>query len=340
MSLATDRGVSYRRTSQAPSSDRLLAWLTSPDVVGADGAVLSWHNPARTGYRYPEVAGLWLSLQAREASARDVIRDRVACGLLADVHPSGGVGKEGREYAFDTAIALSGLVAYERNRPGRLEPNLYRRMFEFIANTLSRRRAMRTSPTNPEHWSQAYGCHLLKTVRALIDYGELVQADPGRRLIDQLVRDLLPLLQGGRFVTHSGSSLTYAHAHCYAIEGLLCLQNRLNLDVGPIVSDAALWLASVQTDDGGIRPWHDGVTAYGEIRADATAQAVRIWTCVDPKAFARPIAQALGMLGRLQGPAGGIRYSAESNDLNTWSTIFAAQANQWASVGGNERWIA
>jgi hypothetical protein len=72
---------------------------------------------------------------------------------------------------------------------------------------------------------------------------------------------------------------------------------------------------------------------FAELRADATAQAVRIWSLVDRAAFHREIAAGLRFLASLATDGRGIRYSPDKADINVWATIFAVQAYEWAEQG-------
>ena len=108
-------------------------------------------------------------------------------------------------------------------------------------------------------------------------------------LVESLVEGLLPLYADGRFRIHFNSGESYVHAHCYAVEGLLCLIQRGWTDLIPTARECAAWLAEIQDSGGGVPAWHDGSRPYGKCHADATAQAARIWLCVDHRSFAEPI---------------------------------------------------
>jgi hypothetical protein len=177
-------------------------------------------------------------------------------------------------------------------------------------------------------------------VLALAAYHDRAGDPRSLPLAESLLAGLLPLYAAGRFRIHADSSVTYVHAHCYAVEGLLCLQRRGLAEVGGVARDCAGWLAQIQAANGGIRAWHDGTHASGPLRADATAQAVRIWSCVNRRAFGDAIGRALGFLGRLQSVSGGICYEPGSGDVNTWATVFAVQAVRWAAEGGDDRLVA
>ena len=90
-----------------------MRWLTTEPVKN-NGAVLSWVNPDHPGYPYPEAAGLWLTLTSQRAPHRLRQRNLVATNLVRRISNAGGLGRDEREYIFDTAIALQGLLAHKR----------------------------------------------------------------------------------------------------------------------------------------------------------------------------------------------------------------------------------
>ena len=61
--------------------------------------------------------------------------------------------------------------------------------------------------------------------------------------------------------------------------------------------------------------------------ADATAQAVRLWCVVDPDRFRDNVERGLEFIGQLGDSSGGVRYTPEHDDLNSWTTVFAMQAH-------------
>jgi hypothetical protein len=328
--IGTNRGQVLR--------PEMLAWLTNVSVVQQDGGVNSWVNDRHPGYRYPEIAGLLLLLLSREGAAYGDVSDQIARALAEDVSPLGGIGRGGRDYTFDTAMALSGLLEHETVSGRVVEPGLTRRLADFLDEALSARCASsgREGPAgDSRRWSRCYGSHLLKVSFSLCAYVERTSDRHRLRHIGRLMEDLIPLYERGRFRNNRNSPETYLHAHCYAVEGLLCIQCRGLGDVGRIVSGAADWLTTIQDPDGGIPAWHDGQTRKGSSHADATAQAVRIWACLDPANYAEPIARSIGFLAGLGSPCGGIRYCPGNYDVNTWATIFAIQAVRWAETGGD-----
>jgi hypothetical protein len=88
-----------------------------------------------------------------------------------------------------------------------------------------------------------------------------------------------------------------------------------------------------------LRAFHDGREAFGSLRTDATAQAIRIWTLVDSAAYQEQIDRGIGFVAEMATPVGGLRYEPGSDDLNTWATIFGLQAVRWAAMGGSWQWM-
>ncbi len=329
--------ILVRSETRRPDERAMLAWLASSAVVMPDGGVRSWSNPAHPGYRYPEAAGLWLSLLAGRAPAER--RDAVAHALARDAEPAGAVGRDGAAYLFDSAMALAGLLAHEAAGGALPDPALGERLFSSVARDLAARAAVRPAGERErERWSGRYGCHHLKLAMVL-GRRHARTGDPRcRALAAQLVDDLGPLGEGGRFRIHERATVTYLHAACYAIEGLLAVDHwwRGALpSVQPAIEACAAWLAGAQADHGGLPAWHDGERGHGDCRSDVAAQAVRIWAAVDRRGFARPIDRALRFLAAAQHASGGLRYHPGSDDVNTWSTIFAAQAIEWATAGAD-----
>jgi hypothetical protein len=323
----------------APAA-QMLGWLVSPSVVNADGRVMSWSNPQHAGYPYPEIAGYLLSLLALEGESTLDIRDRIARRLVSDISPAGGVGRDGADYVFDSAMALAGLIAHESAGGVLSDDRSIDRLFDFVTLNLTARQAgTGLSTTDPDHWSVSYGCHLLKAVIALYAYDERRPRSTTSALVDRLVAELTGLYDNGRFRANASSLVTYLHSCCYAVEGLLVVQGRRQGEYRDLIRGSARWLAETQTSEGGLRAFHDGRDAFGTLHTDATAQAVRIWSLVDAKAYQEQIDRGLGFLAEMRTPVGGLRYEPGSDDVNTWATIFGLQAVQWSYEGGDWQWM-
>ena len=320
-----------------PASEHAL-WLTGSDVIGRDGAVLSWVNPGHPGYPYPEIAGYMLSYLAQQGQATVDVRNRVAQRLAGDMAASGAVGRNGIEYVFDSAMVLAGLVAHVRTGGLLSEPDMLDRLHQFITSRLLRRTAIEGgAEAAPDHWSASYGCHQLKCVISLLALADIQPARDPNGLVESLLEDLLPLFDAGRFRVNALSELTYTHAHCYALEALLVLDGRGRHEVRPWIEEGAAWLAGLQNDDGGV-PSGFGGPVRAAAHADCTAQSVRIWACVDPQRYRIAIDRSMAFLNSLT-DGGGVRYRPGSDDINTWATIFGAQALDFAENGGRWEWL-
>ncbi len=309
---------------------RLSEWLIDR-LVTPEGLVLSWIGPSNSSYAYPEAAGLLLALLAdeRQPSARRVAA-RIAGSLSEHLGNRGSVGRDGQFYAFDSAIALRGLLAFVSAGGSLCDPDVPHRCFESLVQSVRDERATATPPKDPRRWSNTFSCHLLKLAFALTAYGEHYRESAGAEISVGLVDKLIGYRDGGRFRTAPNDARTYVHAHCYAVEGLLCLRARGVVDDTATIEACVAWLAEIQHKDGGIPSWHDGRNACGPCHADATAQAARIWCCVDRDRWAGAISRALAWIEMYTVPTGGVRYSDASLDQNSWTTMMSVQALRFA----------
>jgi hypothetical protein len=286
--------------------------------------VLSWVDDDRSGYEYPEVAGYLLTSLRLTGPATDPLAGRVAARLVDLVgRGEGGVGRGGRIYLFDTAIALTGLLTHRHARDWRAETGVIDDAARLVCAMVEAGSAHR-GPEPDLRWSTFFGPHLLKVLIALRRYEAQDPRHPTAQAADALVERLLPYFRRGRFRTHPMIDETYVHAHCYAVEGLLS-DGRWDTIVLPAVDE----LGAAQSDSGGLHAWLGPDGPYGPLRADATAQAVRLWTAVDPDRYRRQVTGALDYLSQCTDRSGAVRYTRLSPHLNTWATIFAVQARRW-----------
>jgi hypothetical protein len=316
-----------------------LEWLASAELTAPSGDGLSWWNPEHPGYAYPEISGLLLQLLALERAAVER-RRRLAGALVQAPDPQTGVARGGRSYTFDTAMALRGLLAQLRSNgePDLRAAEIARTWAELLVECAERSspaaRGSWAGELRPDtHWSHAFGAHQAKVCGALVDaraaFGDLAGVDDA--LSAYAAAATHAQADDGRFRTHRLSPVTYVHSHCYAIEGLIMQAAAGHSSYAPTdaVLAGAKWLVTAQQPNGGFRAWHDGRTASGELRADATAQALRIWTLVDPDRYAAHRHRAAQALLELAVPERGLRYEPASRDISSWSTIFGYQAMSW-----------
>lgn len=325
-----------------------MAWLLDSKLCDAEGRVYSWLNPSKPGYVYPEIMGYYVSLCAERArhAGGQVWLERaltVARALESQLSPAGGLGRAQIDYTFDTGIGLCGLARLDRVRGGNGFRPTIARMAEFLTRHLEQGVVAVESGrarVDDTRWSESFGASALKTAIALDMASEHLGDPAPRELGRRVVRDVLGkcLAPDGRIRINAKRDWVYAHAHAYAVEGLCALAPRGLADSSAILP-AAAWIASVQNADGSITNYHGRPDAQLSRQGDATSQAVRIWCAVDARRFAPNIARGLGFLASLQTAEGGLRYSADSSDVNSWVTMFAAQATLWSTDGADMEWV-
>lgn len=281
----------------------LRVWLVSDEVVDPSGNVWSWRPD---GYRYAEAAGLWLSWVATTASdhPRAVT---VATSLEGALDTP--IGRDGIGYTFDLGVVLGGLLRYARAR--RSSPSdACTRAASRLASAIVEQRAT-THGTAPARWSSGFGPHQRKlaVTLALVDRAGILDT--------QAARDAL------RRVPAIDATHDYVHATAYALEGAWALGDR------DVLARGAAWLAEIQDESGGIRA-HG---THGPVRADATAQAIRLWCAHDRRRWSGAIERGLERLGALVDPQGGVRYADDCDHRNVWCTLFAWQAAWFAERG-------
>jgi len=302
--------------------DALGRWLASADVVRDDGKVLSWFNPRHPGYPYPEAAGLWLSWAAwRRGAGLDVPPDArvraVADRLVQDLDEGPGVGRDGALYLFDTCVALDALARAADGGLADLDAGaVLARQVPALDRFAEADAPVRSSRPVQPRWSTSWSPHIRRAAALLLR--------AGRGAANEDVVGLARRLRG-RSDRRPRRVLT--HAHAYFLEGELLFDALGEPAVDVDVAREARRLAALQRPDGGLPAWLDG---GGPSRADATAQAARIWSAVAPDTFAAPVRGALTFLRGLQDGCGGLAYEPDSADVNTWVSIFADQADHWA----------
>jgi len=306
-----------------PFEERHHGWLLGGDVRTPAGAVLSWANPAGSGFEYPEAMGLLLSLHAEGLARGDALvgeerlhRDGAALAeqLAARVGADGAVVHGGARYAFDTAIVVTALHRWQLVCPpsqASLVAGAVSRGRSFLLRCLAQRTGQLGAPRDG-HWSREFGPHLLKLALALDDPAPVADLVP--RFLDECWTP-------GWFTCHPGTDRFYPHAHAYALEGLAALEAR-----GITVPDA---------------PLRDGlrslISVADRVPTDVVAQTARLASLCGRIEDTPPLLQTLRSRASAEG---GIRYQQGSTDRNSWVTVFGLQALRWARIGADAGWLA
>ncbi len=298
-----------------------VAWLLAGPVRDDEGGVWSWANPKGRGFPYLEAAGLLLSLHAEHLNTMPgdaAVRadaERIAAWILPRLD-GGVVEHRGARYAFDTAIVVAALDRWRRVDGSSLPLDAaVARGRRFLRRCL-RERTGQFGRDEDGHWSRSFGPHLLKLAVALDD-----------TLLDDLAHYFVRTCwDGERFRIHARSASWYAHAHAYALEGLLALRARGHA-IDMSIVDAGL----------------DSLRRHvGEASAstDVTAQLVRLgllrgWAPEDEGLYG-----AWERIATRTRDDGGVLYRGDSEDVNTWATVFTVQAQRWSRIGADVSWLA
>jgi len=332
--------VTGATTDTAPELDesvrRHLRWLLHGDVRTGDGMLAAWTDGPTAAHAYQESTGYLISLLGYlyPVTGQDRFRaeaSRAVTALTDHLGDAHGCGRDGVVYLFDSAVCLRALGTFftvfeDLARDDEFRPTLAAMdRLALTCGEMFRRREACARPTNGSpRWSESFSAHLIKAANLASPW-----VPAWREVIDELVSRFF---FGGRFYADPGHERVYAHASCYASEGLLARP-----DLHPEErAQIAPFLARIQREDGGIPAWWP--EDAGPV-TDATAQAVRIWQCTDAAAFADNIEAGISFLDAMALPGGGFRYSPLIAHANSWSTIFAVQALVWHMVPPGAEWI-
>ena len=314
------------------SVERHLRWLLEGPLRTPGGMLAAWADGPIPAHTYQESTGYLVTLLCYlyRVTGQDRYRDEAAAtvgALMDDMAQAPGCGRDGVIYLFDTAVCLRALGAFNTLFEEHTPPSA-RVLMERLARTLQGmiERQQACTPVNGEadRWSRSFSAHLIKAAHLVSPW------IPGWRpvmeaLVDRFYRD-------GRFYADATARRVYLHASCYASEGLLARPNIFPEERARV----AAFLAQIQRADGGIPAWWPEDS--GPV-TDATAQALRVWQCVDAGAFADHIERGFAFLDSVAQPGGGFRYSPRIAHANSWATIFAVQALIWRDLPAEPLWI-
>jgi hypothetical protein len=324
------RAVGRDTLRSSLDGERLQRWLQGPRLRDSDGQILSWLNPSHPGYPYPEATALWLSWAAWRAERdRPVPRDgvRAAARWLRDeLTARGAIGREGQHYVFDTGLAFHALVRAARV-PGLtgLEPGSLAPLSAGLDRFLEADSPVLPGPRSRPRWSDRWEGHLLRAAALVALAARWLGDDASRGRALRLAERARPL---------EPEEPCYVHALAYQAEGELLLAELGCCGHRAGAQRDAARLAALQRDDGMLPAWSDRPQSA---RCDATAQAVRLWSALDPHTYRQPIRAALASLARCQQPSGGLPYAPGRGDLNTWVGLFTDQALHWTQRGAEPR---
>nr|MDT0659375.1 hypothetical protein [Micromonospora sp. DSM 115978] len=323
----------------------LRDWLAHRAPQAPSGAYCGWLDGTTRlpSYPYPEITGYLLTLAAygRWSPAEVPGPARAAAWLASSVADGPLDCRPDRPgatvYLFDLGMIAQGLLRYGTHLGDQrlvdsglaVVGEVRRHLPPDLAWLHPIAGGGRPSPT----WSTAGTTHLLKLLLPLCTAAELGDRAAGRdadRIAASAHASLDP--QGAPpIVTCPGAEVVSLHAACYAAEGLWAYgQARHRPDATGRATEITRWVWRQQLPDGGFPGFvtNDG-RAVGDWQSDVLAQAVRLGllTGVRVDGLDRAVA-AIVASASADGPGTAIRYSPRSplTHLNTWATMFAAQA--------------
>ncbi len=333
--------------------ESILNWLTDSKISSDDGAVYSWVNPTKPGYIYTEIIGYYIKLFSylykKTNDQKFLDRAVISADYLSEhISESGAVSREGADYVFDSAVCVSGLIALSKvTELKQKHTGALKKLLDFVYLSLLKKQVAFKNGRGIEDlnkWSLSYGCLLIKNCMALYESYEFFKDEKYKKMAEQIANEITDgAFKDGYFTINNKRNFVYTHPNCYAIEGLLFMSAK-GYDFDEVIGKSADWLASNQNEDGSMNSWYlrKGVELCKQ--GDATAQAARIWCCINKERYMENIKKATIFLNSLQSKEGGLAYNKDykgkvSKDINSWVSIFAVQALLWQMEEPDKTWI-
>jgi hypothetical protein len=318
----------------------LRSWLRSGAAQTPAGAFVAWLEPA-TGakaFEYPEITGYALTYLAGLADigapAGDLASAVAAAHWLVTRLDAGNLAaREGwdqnAEYLFDLGIIATGLLMLG----DRISSDRYlaaglrlvsRLRTELAGNGISA--LTRAGPRSTRNsWSTVGTAHLAKLVQCFLLAAD--QTMPDVRAIPERLIEAVKRIQGhnGRIPTHPEHAVML-HPHLYAAEGLWIWGTASgDADAVERARVALAWTWEHQLETGGL-PRSETIDTE---QTDVTTQAVRLSLALNERgpALDRALIRITELARKTPGGLALVYRPNPGNEhLNTWATLFGAQA--------------
>lgn len=330
---------------QTPAlANGLRRWIASGPCRSDSGAYYAWIDgeTSTPAFEYPEITGYALTYLAalpdmtvKEAEAGRCAADWLLARLgTADL--SARAGWDGQAiYNFDLAMIATGLMTFGRRHGIERYADVGRGLARGFAEQA---RALGTLPSIPpgsgptarSAWSTEGEAHLVKVVQSLLlaaELGEPETLDCAHAIIDGVACIQQP---DGRIVTHPRDEETMLHPHLYAVEGLWAFGCATGDEAALERARLGIGWAWQQAYPSGALPRYVA-TATGERgpeQFDLTSQAIRMALVLEAPLDVEPALRRLEEVAveRLDGTALPYQPEPAAQHLNTWVSLFAAQA--------------
>ena len=357
--------------------DLALNWLGNSGIQSPAGGFYADYNEEenRYSYLYPKITGYAIQLFTRLYSLDNKViylAKAIKAGdwLLSVQNENGSFfskyydapDEETHEdslYVFDSGMTACGLVdLYKVTSKERYLKTAVKTMdfaLKFQNSNGSFNAGLKTDDQllDSHQWTQTSSCHHLKMMIPLLRLYKFTEdkkyLDSARRLLRWGCTLQNP---DGRFIVYSGSDETYAHAHCYALEGIVAAYKyfgNTNLDLAIRINRGLSYLMSEQNSDGSICNWSGNHENKMKV-SEALSQTLRLLLLrqkgltLSEKMLANDkVQKGFSFLGKMQQLESGIRRQGgislgETNGqiektICTCATIFAIHAALLIELG-------
>jgi len=319
----------------------LKAWICSGACQSLSGAFVAWVDlvSGRLAFDYAEITGYALTYLAHQGSlaAELTVGRRAADWLVARLRRGALAARDGWDgdavYLFDLGMIATGLLSFGRRTRTERYIDAGRSLVDLIGDELGAGQPAALARSGPRSarssWSTRGTAHLTKLAQPFLLCG---RTEPAAALVE----NALSLQRSdGRFPTSEDEATTMLHPHMYAAEGLWVWGAAHGDEDAVEHARAALgWAWSYQLESGGLPRAVTRGRVDGPEQCDLTAQAVRLSLAMGwrspavERGIRRLVEVARERRGKLALP-----YQPESPEqhLNTWATLFGAQALELAA---------
>jgi len=357
--------------------EEAIAWLLKMQIESGSfkggflrGLNFGWF-PSVAPLIYTEITGYGLKTLVNflnEGKSDFEARAKAAAGFLLKVQSDEGPFSHGAYceqkkpvdtyYTFDTAICTSALLDFYRIGRGNNFFQSSKRAGYWLVKVAQNDDGSFMSKyeggkfVRENRWYGDRCCLHGKNVIALLKLWENTSESLFKSSAEKAANWVMTLqLENGAFKVNSTENYTFAHAHCYVIEGLLYAYHvTRQKDYLLSALKAAKWLIDVQKKSGGLyesygdfsltKRMKNGLFPIRMERIDVVAQAIRIWAALysltADESFLDSACKATDFLLKAQfkkeNPNFNGGFYQQMNSLlklpimRTWSCIFSIQA--------------
>ncbi len=345
--------------------DLTAEWILNSSIQSDKGGFFAWYDlqDKRYSYLYSEITGygitalLFLYKILGEKAIIDKAEQAADWIINSSLHPCGGIKTRLYEddkkadkwysftgekiFSFDTGMVLYGIV----NLYNLTKEKKYLQISENLADFLIDKMQNQDGSLSPIYdaktgeiiesenkWSnQRSGFHA-KVSMGLIDL-YIIKQD--KKYYDAAVKlceyAIATQETSGRFITDKINKTTHLHPHCYTAEGLWYTGTSLKISSFVESAKKATEWAFKYMSSSGINELYNPLTKTfnASQRSDIIAQVLRLGLIFSINQKIDELKSVLleyQYSGEYLGQKGGFLYNKDSQNINSWCTMFAMQA--------------